>query len=172
MKDEHDHNRGACPENLLREVATELRPAVSELYRGLRQILFGRERRSDEQDKQLLAAVNAAAKTLGCAGFSSVGAAIFVSGALTMARLGLEPPDDSSGEFSAGERQERAVEHFASVNAGVKQALGELPFLLACANAEPRFHAEQQKNEELRSKASSGTPVNLRVARRRKSTSR
>ncbi len=170
MKDEHDHNRQACPERLLGEVAAELRPAVSELYRGLWRISFGRERRSDEQDKQLLAAVNAAAKTLGCAGFSSVGAAIFVSGALTMARLGLEPLDDSSGDLSAGERQERAVEHFASVNAGLKQALGELPFLLACANAEPSFHAEHQNNEELRSKVSSGTLV--RAARRRKSASR
>jgi hypothetical protein len=172
MKDERDQSREAYPESLLQQVAVELRPAVSGLYRGLWRIAFGRERRSDEEDKQLLASVNAAAKKLGCAGFSSMGAAIFISGTLAMDRLGLEPPDYSSGDLSAGERQERAVEHFALVDAELKRALGELPFLLTCANAEPRFRAELQKSEELRSEAPAGAPVNLRLVGRRKSDRR
>jgi hypothetical protein len=151
MKDERDQNREACPESLLQQVAVELRPAVSELYRGLWRIAFGRERRSYEsyeEDKQLLASINAAANTLGCAGFSSMEAAIFISGALAMHRLGFEPPTHSSGDLSATERQERAVELFACVDAELKRALGELPFLLTCVDAEPKFRAEHQKREE------------------------
>jgi len=116
MKDERDQNREACPENLLQQVAVELRPAVSELYSGLWRIALGRELRSDEEDKQLLASVNAAANTLGCAGFSSMGAAIFISNALAMHRRKLEPPSCSSGDLNATERQERAVQLFACVD--------------------------------------------------------
>jgi hypothetical protein len=169
MKDERNQNHEACPESLLQQVAVELRPAVSELYHGLWRISFSRERRSDEEDKQLLGAVNAAAKTLGCAGFSSIGAAIFISGTLAMDRLGLEPPDSSSSDLGAGERQERAVAHFVSVDAELKRALEEPPFLLACAAAEPRFHAEHQKSEELRNQPPAGAAMNFRPVRRGRS---
>jgi hypothetical protein len=158
MKDERDQHREACPENLPQQVVVELRPAVSALYRGLWRIAFGRERRSDQEDKQLLASVNAAANTLGCPGFSSMGAAIFISGALAMHRLKLEPPPTcSSGDLSATERQERAVELFACVDAELKRALGELPFLLTCADAEPKFHAEELGN---------GVPAGMKRATR------
>jgi hypothetical protein len=64
MRDERNQNREACPESLLQGVAAELQQPVSELYRGLWRISFGRERRADEQEKQLLGVVNAAAKAL------------------------------------------------------------------------------------------------------------
>jgi hypothetical protein len=163
MNYDRDQNREACPESLLQQVAVELRPAVSGLYRGLWRIAFGRERRSDQEDKQLLASVNAAANALGCAGFSSMGAAIFISGALAMHRLRLEPRTCSSGDLSATERQERAVELFACVDAELKRALGELPFLLSCADAEPKFHVE-----ELGDRASAG----MKPVRREKSARR
>jgi hypothetical protein len=147
MKNERNQNRGACPESLLQQVAVELRPAVSELYRGLWRISFGRERRSDEQEKELLVSVNAAAKALGCVGFSSVEAASFITIALATNRLGLEPPDCC---VSATERQELAAKQFALVNAEMKCALTELPFLRTCADAEPSFRAEEEKIEEPR----------------------
>jgi hypothetical protein len=150
MKNECDQNREACPESLLQQVAVELRPAVSELYRGIWRISFGRERRSDEQDKELLVSVNAAAKALGCVGFSSVEAASFITIALATNRLGLEPPDYFAGGVSPTERQELAAKHFALVNAEMKCALAELAFLRSCADAEPSFRAEQGQIEEPR----------------------
>jgi hypothetical protein len=150
MKNERDQNREVCPESLLQQAAVEVRPAVSELYRGLWRISFSRERRSDEQDKKLLVSVNAAAKALGCVGFSSVEAASFITIALATNRLGLEPPDCFAGRVSATERQELAAKHFALVNAEMKCALAELPFLRTCADAEPSFRAEQEKIEEPR----------------------
>jgi hypothetical protein len=149
MKNERDQHREACPESLLQHVAVELRPAVSELYRGLWRISFSRERRSDEQDKELLVSVNAAAKALGCVGFSSLEAASFITIALATNRLGLEP-DYFAGGVSATERQELAAKHFALVNAEMKDALAELPFLRTCADAEPNFRAEEEKIDEPR----------------------
>jgi hypothetical protein len=150
MKNERDQNREVCPESLLQQAAVEVRPAVSELYRGLWRISFSRERRSDEQDKKLLVSVNAAAKALGCVGFSSVEAASFITIALATNRLGLEPPDCFAGRVSATERQELAAKHFALVNAEMKDALAELTFLRTCADAEPNFRAEEEKIDEPR----------------------
>jgi len=150
MKNERDRHREACPESLLQHVAVELRPAVSELYRGLWRISFSRVQRSDEQDKKLLVSVNAAAKALGGVGFSSLEAASLITIALATNRLGLEPPDRFAGGVSATERQELAAKHFALVNAELKCALAELRFLRTCADAEPSFRAEEEKIEEAR----------------------
>ena len=45
-------------------------------------------------------------------------------------------------------RQDLAAKHFALVNAEMKCALADLPFLRTCANAEPSFRAEHAKIEE------------------------
>jgi hypothetical protein len=60
------------------------------------------------------------------------------------------------------------VELFACVDAELKRALRELPFLLTCADAEPKFHAEQQKSEELGNRA----PAGMKLVRRGKSARR
>jgi hypothetical protein len=167
MKDKHSE---ACPESLLHEVAADLQPAVSELYRGLWRISVNRERRSNEQDRQLLASVNAAAKAIGCVGFSSLEAASFITMALATNRLGLEPPDYFADGASAAERQELATNRFTLIYAEMKRALADLSFLRACADAEPRIRAEDEQVEELRKRAPPGTQVNLRLVRRGNST--
>jgi hypothetical protein len=143
MDGKHNRVREACPESLMREVAADLQPAVSELYRALWRISFSRERRSDEQDKELLVSVNEAARVLGCVGFSSVEAAMGITRILAIDRLGLDPPDYFAADLSPGERQKLAAEHFAAVDAELKRALAELPFLITCASAEPRYRAEE-----------------------------